>query len=34
MDRLVPADGAYRVVSVDPAEVEEPADAALVLADA
>jgi DNA polymerase-1 len=33
MGRLVTADGGYQVVSVDSAEVEEAADAALVLAD-
>jgi hypothetical protein len=33
MDRLVPDDGAYRVVSVDHGETDE-ADAAMVLADA
>jgi DNA polymerase-1 len=34
MDRLVPADGGYRVVTVDHAVADEEADPALVLADA
>jgi DNA polymerase I-like protein with 3'-5' exonuclease and polymerase domains len=34
MDRLVPADGGYRVVSVDHAETEDEAGAVMVLADA